>query len=201
MRRYYRKFVKYSPFVIAAVLYLSSWLVDPGDGGSDKRTVPATGQSITLEVVNQGVSLRFRDKFELQLEQKVTPQGGVDMPERKPIACRFRLEVIGIDGGRSIQEFSELRYGSEYYAGGTATSGSDLFDLPEGRSSATITNLGCAEHQSEPLGEISIGPVGDHLVIPLAAMLLRFCGWSFIALGIILSIVRLVRARRTARNE
>jgi hypothetical protein len=201
LRRNRLKAVTYGSFLLAFFFFAFSYLADPGDGGSDEQPAPLAGKSVTLHVVNQGISLRFRDKFGFELEQKGAPDVGVDMPERMPITCRFRIELTGKNGRRSIREFDNLHHIGEYPAGGTAFFASDYFNVPGGQSEAKVSNLGCLGNSLNPTAVVDIGPVGDHLGVLLLAKFLRFLGWSAIGLGILMGALNLIRQRRSLANE
>ncbi|WP_165912273.1 hypothetical protein [Novosphingobium sp. PhB165] len=186
------------PPALAVALFVASYAVYPGTGGSDVQPMPQRGKSSILHLVNKGSSLRFHDRFGLTLEQKVEPGTGVGMPDRPSIHCNFQVEIIGNSGRRSVVTFDRLRHAGEDDADHTAFFVSDLFYVPAGHSTAMVSNLGCSPGIPDPKGLLSIEPVGEHLMLPIAADLLRDLGWATAVWALFLAAKRFAVRRKIA---
>ncbi len=186
---------KLGPPVLAAGLFALSYFVFPGTGASDVQRMPEPGESITLHLINRGLSLRVHDRFALAFEQKVAPSTGVDMPDRPAVPCRIRVRITGTQGNHSDMMFARLHHAAENNDGGTAFFSSDSFEVPAGKSSAEVSNLDCAAGVPAPVGSLSMSPMSEHLMPPIIASLLRFFGWVTIALWALTLVAGWIRRR------
>ena len=147
---------------------------------------------MNLDVENSGVPALLGDNFELSYETIVDPASTVDMPERPAIPCHFKLVDAG--SSRTIAKFEQLHHAAE--SGNVADFGSPLFAMPKGTTVVAISNLGCRSDYAFAGGVARIGPIGEHLLVPIAAFGLAILGILTIVLGLGIFIWRSIKAKR-----
>ena len=176
--------------VVGVVLMLPEIYVYTTSSFVEAVPLPGPGLATKIEVNNRGFAAAFRDKFRLAEDIVVEPTVSVDMPQRSPVPCRLQLSKIDSNELKPIVVVNQLHHASDYEYAHIATFASDLFDMPVGVTSVSLTNLGCEKDYTFVGGVARIGPVGEHLLVPIGAMLLWWIGVVSLIIGFVLEFVR-----------
>lgn len=186
--------------VVGFTLLLPS-VLQQSNATEAEAPLPTPGKTTTFFAPNGDFRTQFHDRFALVYDVVVDPgpANGIYLPERAPVPCRFLLIARKPPKSQPIAEINRLDHAADFDAGNVASFSSELFDIPNGTTAVALTNLGCQNGYQLAGGTARLGPVGEHLMIPVFLMLSRALGLLLAGVGILVGL--LGYARGSLRNH
>ena len=170
-------------------------LSDEELAGEAEAPLPTPGKTTIFYALKGAFRAPFDDRFALVYDVVVdpAPANQIHLTERPPVPCRFLLTAHEPAKSQPIAVIDELHHGGEFYAGNVASFSSELFDIPSGTTAVALTNLGCRNSYQLAGGTARIGPVGEHLMIPIYIALAKWLGLLLAGIGVCIGLLGYAR--------
>ena len=182
------------PFAVGFVLLLPSLYLATTTPSDHPFTLPKSGGTTEIDVVNGGYRSLFGDHaFMLFYEIGVPADNSVGLPERPPVQCSFRL--VDARSGKPIAAIGELDHAYDGFAENKAGFSSEPFELTTGTTRVKITNAGCRPGSTVASGVGRINQFREMLLVPIAASILQFIALVSISVGLAIGVIQYVGAR------